>query len=97
MKQDRMEQLLRAAAPAQFDAGFDERVMRRLASMATPHWSATLERQFVRFAPLAAAAVIALAFMNARNTGDRDFVDAALGLPEVSLAAAYAQAFGGEP
>ena len=83
--------LLRANAPDRFEAGFDQRVLARLRaeeqSLAT-----ALQRQFVRIVPLVAAASLLLASFNwwsARAT-QASIVDAALNLPQVNLATAYA-------
>jgi hypothetical protein len=82
------------AAPAEFDAGFSDRVMARLAdtsSRGAPSVSDGLQRAFVRLAPLAAAAVLVLALLNLRSTrsANQPIIERVLGLPAVSIAAAY--------
>jgi hypothetical protein len=86
--------LLRDAAPSTFASGFGDRVRARLAderAQALPH---ALERHFVRIVPLAAAAALLLAAYNwwgARGTSSST-LDAALNLPQVSVASAYSSA-----
>lgn len=83
--------LLRDAAPTAFDAGFSERVQARLIEGRTQSLPHALEHYFVRIVPLAAAAALLLAAFNwwgARGTATSTF-DAALNLPQVSVAAAY--------
>jgi hypothetical protein len=88
---DRLASLLRDAAPTGFDAGFAERVRARLADARVQTLPHALEHHFVRIVPLAAAAALLLAAFNwwaARGTATSTF-DAALNLPQVSVAAAY--------
>ncbi len=88
----RVASLLRDAAPAAFEPGFAERVRARLISQRTQTLPLALERHFVRIVPLAAAAALLLAAFNwwgARGTASST-LDAALNLPQVSVAAAYA-------
>jgi len=83
--------LLRANAPDRFAAGFSERVLARVRNEESS-LAASLQRQFVRIVPLAAAAALLLASFNwwsARST-HTSAIDAALNLPQVSLASAYA-------
>lgn len=80
--------------PVAFDTGFADRVMHRLADaalVATRSWSFGLQTMFWRVAPLAAAAVLVIASMNARSTASstQPFMDRVLGLPTVTIAAAY--------
>jgi hypothetical protein len=86
---DRLTTLLRDSAPSAFEPGFADRVRARLGAAQTlPH---ALERQFLRIVPLAAAAALLLAAFNwwdARGTTSST-LDAALNLPQVSVAAAY--------
>ena len=90
-REEAIAALLRANAPDRFDAGFSERVLTRLRAEETS-LTAALQRQFVRIVPLAAAASLVLAALNwwgARST-HTSVIDAALNLPQVSLATAYA-------
>jgi hypothetical protein len=90
-RDDALSALLRASAPDKFGAGFADRVLTRVraeeASLA-----ATLQRQFVRIVPLAAAAALLLASLNWWNarSAHTSAIDAALNLPQVSIATAYA-------
>jgi hypothetical protein len=82
--------LLRANAPDRFDAGFTQRVLARLHAEEQT-LAAALQRQFLRIVPLVAAASLLLAatnWWNARST-HTSVIDAALNLPQVSLATAY--------
>jgi hypothetical protein len=96
---DPLTALVRDAAPAAFAPGFAERVRARVAAErahALPH---ALERQFLRIVPLAAAATLVLAAYNwwgARDTAS-SALDAALNLPQVTIASAYSSSsmFGG--
>src|SRR5262249_12311694 len=89
---DPLASLVRDATPRAFTPGFAERVRARVAAesaQALPH---ALERHFVRIVPLLAAASLMLAVYNwwsARETAASAF-DAALNLPQVSVASAYA-------
>lgn len=87
----RVESLVRAAAPASFDAGFGDRVLSRLRAGREHSFSNALNRQFRLVVPFAAAAAFLLAAFNwwgARGTSASPF-DAALNLPEVTLSSAY--------
>jgi hypothetical protein len=89
---DRLASLLGDAAPAAFGPGFGDRVRARLIAERAQTLPRALEQQFVRIVPLAAAAALLLAAFNwwgARETSKSTF-DAALNLPQVSIAAAYA-------
>ncbi len=91
-RDDAVGALLRANAPDRFDAGFTDRVLTRLRE--DQSLSAALQRQFVRIVPLAAAASLLLASINwwgGRST-HASVIDAALNLPQVNLATAYASA-----
>ena len=91
---DGLSALLRANAPDRFDAGFSERVLTRLRNEQSS-LAAALQRQFVRIVPLAAAAALLLASFNwwsARST-HTSAIDAALNLPQVNLATAYASTY----
>lgn len=90
----RAARLREMTTPAAFDVGFADRVMARLAQAplhAAPSMPDELQRVFFRLAPLAAAAVLALAAMNLRSTRatDQPILERVLGLPAVTLAAAY--------
>ncbi|HEX3867913.1 MAG TPA: hypothetical protein VHV78_14220 [Gemmatimonadaceae bacterium] len=92
---DSLASLVRAVAPASFDAGFTERVLVRLHAEREASVSRALERQFRRVVPLLAAAALVMAAFNwwsARGTA-RSPIDAALNLPQVSVAAAYDSSF----
>ena len=88
---DPLAALVRGAAPETFDPGFSERVLARLRADREPSLSTTLERQFLKVVPLAAAASLMLAAYNwwgARETA-ASAIDAALNLPQVTLESAY--------
>jgi hypothetical protein len=90
-RDDALSALLRANAPDRFDTGFSQRVFARLHAE-EQSLAAALQRQFVRIVPLAAAASLLLASMNwwsSRST-HASVIDAALNLPQVNLATAYA-------
>jgi hypothetical protein len=83
--------LVRAAAPANFDDGFSDRVLSRLSAGREQAFTNALARQVRFVVPLAAAAAILLAAFNwwgARGTSASPF-DAALNLPAVTLSSAY--------
>ena len=85
--------LLRANVPDRFDPGFSQRVLIRLRAE-EQSLAGALQRQFLRIVPLAAAASLLLASFNwwsARST-HASVIDAALNLPQVNLATAYASA-----
>jgi hypothetical protein len=88
---DPLAALVRSAAPVGFSDGFGDRVRARLEADRTQPVTRALERQFVRIVPLAAAAALLLAGYNwwgARGTATST-IDAALNLPQVTLASAY--------
>ena len=87
----RLARLRRLSGPASFGAGFSERVMSRLA--APRPLALGLERVFLRLAPLAAAAAIIIGAANliSSRASGQPLIDRLLGLPEVSLAAAYSE------
>lgn len=90
-RDDAVGALLRANAPDRFAPGFSQRVLVRLRSDEQSLASA-LQRHFIRIVPLAAAASLLLASFNwwsARST-HASVIDAALSLPQVNLATAYA-------
>lgn len=90
-RETRLENLIRGAAPAAFSAGFEDRVLRRLHADAEIPLSAALERQFKRIVPVAIAASLLFAAYNwwgAHGSG-RSAIEAALNLPQVSIASAY--------
>ena len=88
---DPLDALVRDAAPERFESGFSGRVLARLRADREPSLSTMLERQFVRIVPLAAAASLMLAAYNWWGTREMasSIVDAALNLPQVTLASAY--------
>lgn len=80
--------------PTRFDDGFAERVMRRvsaLPSSTNARYASGISYSFWRIAPLAAAAVLALATANIMNSqsATQPLIDRVLGLPAVTVAAAY--------
>lgn len=84
-------QVVRSARPTGFAPGFRDRVVARLRAEREQSISRALERQFVRIVPLAAAAALLLAAYNvwgARGTAASP-LEAALNLPQVTLATAY--------
>ena len=90
-RDESLSALLRANAPDRFEAGFSGRVLTRVRNEESS-LAAALQRQFVRIVPLAAAAALLLASFNwwsARST-HTSAIDAALNLPQVNLATAYA-------
>lgn len=91
---DPVTMLVRAAAPQAFGSGFRDRVLAGIAERRDTTLGTALERQFIRIVPLAAAATLLLAGYNwwggRANAGST--LDAALNLPQVTLATAYAPA-----
>jgi hypothetical protein len=101
-RDEELEHLLRDAAPDHFAEGFRERVVARAARhpgvVGRIHprgveltFSEILERQFMRIVPILAAASILLgvySWWGGRGTSD-SILDAALRLPQVSIAAVY--------
>jgi hypothetical protein len=88
---DATVQLVRSARPTSFAAGFGDRVAARLTAEREQSLTRSLERQFVRIVPLVAAASLMLAAYNwwgARGTSASP-IDAALNLPQITLATAY--------
>jgi hypothetical protein len=89
----RVEAMLRDARQDAFAPGFAYRVMRRVRDERQAPgaaFAAAMQRQFLRLAPLAAAALVALAGWNLRSADARQTpVEAALGLPAVTLDAAW--------
>ena len=89
----RVEAMLRETRQEAFAPGFAYRVMRRVRDegMApAAAFAAAMQRQFVRLVPLAAAVLVALAGWNLRTADARQTpVEAALGLPAVTLDAAW--------
>lgn len=85
----RMARLRQQAGPVAFEAGFADRVMARLERQAS--LTDGLQAVFLRLAPLAAAAVLALGTVNMMNTraSGQPFLDRVLQLQAVNLAAAY--------
>jgi len=95
---DPLAQLVRAAAPRGFGPDFRQSVLSSLGARRESALVSALERQFVRIVPLAAAATLLLAGYNwwGARESSASTLDAALNLPRVTLAAAYAptQLFG---
>ncbi len=88
--QDRVGRILGQGAVRSFGPGFSDRVMARLGSSRVAPLNAGLERWFVRLVPVALAAAAVLAALNLRQgSAGQSKVDAMLGLPAVTLAAAY--------
>ncbi|HEX7051854.1 MAG TPA: hypothetical protein VF188_16730 [Longimicrobiales bacterium] len=93
----RVEAVLGESRAQAFAPGFALRVQQRLrgeaagAAAPAPPLFPSLKRQFLRLAPIAAAAVLVLAIHNVVSADERrqSLVDAALGLPPVTLDAAY--------
>lgn len=86
--------MLRAESRTQFGPGFADRVMRRIAEQRQPVFADVLASMFGR---IAAAALILILLVGATTVWrartsqpGRSPLDVALGLPEVSLEAAYA-------
>ena len=91
MEQDRTATLVHEAAPTHFEAGFSTRVLDRVRAQRETRLGSSLERQFVRIVPLAAAATIFLAAFNwwGGHESATSAIDAALNLPQVTLSSAY--------
>ncbi len=91
---DPLALLVRAAAPRAFSSGFRDRVLAGIGARREASLGSALERQFIRIVPIAAAVTLLLAGYNwwgGRQTAASP-LDAALNLPGVTLAAAYAPA-----
>ncbi|HVX41333.1 MAG TPA: hypothetical protein VHB25_17345 [Gemmatimonadaceae bacterium] len=90
-RESELAALVREHADRRFEPGFGERVLARLAHERASSMSSALQRQFIRIVPLAAAAALALAGYNlwAGRRAGAGSLDAVLGLPQVTLAAAY--------
>jgi hypothetical protein len=89
--EDGIAALVRDAALHHFDAGFTDRVLERVRSQREAPLLLSLQRQFVRIVPLAAAATILLAAYNwwGGHESAASAIDAALNLPQVTLSSAY--------
>lgn len=96
----RMLSLRTRVEPVAFDAGFADRVMRRVAEGGTrapvrtirvATMTDSLQRMFARLAPLAAAATLLVGVMNVVGTraSGQPLLERVLGLPAVTVAAAY--------
>jgi glycine/D-amino acid oxidase-like deaminating enzyme len=87
--EQRMARVRHLAGPASFRPGFSGRVMARLA--APRPMAEGLQAVLLRLAPLAAAAAIILGAANliSSRASGQPLIDRLLGLPEVTLAAAY--------
>jgi len=91
---DPLAALARDAAPTRFADGFTDRVLERVRASREVPLVASLERQFLRIVPLAAAATILLATYNwwGGRDSSRSAIEAALNLPQVTLSSAYSAA-----
>ena len=88
--EERVGRALSQGAVRAFGPGFGDRVMTRLGSSRVAPLNGGLERWFVRLVPVALAAAAVLAAINLRHGGaGQTKVEAMLGLPVVTLAAAY--------
>jgi hypothetical protein len=89
---DALSSVVRDAAPVAFAPGFGDRVRARLAAERAQTLPHALERQFLKIVPLAAAAALLLAAYNwwGARASSASALDAALGLPQVTIASAYA-------
>jgi hypothetical protein len=85
------ENIVRAAAPGAFGAGFTDRVMQRVDRERELRLSDVLEKQLRRIVPIAAAAALLLAGYNWWGTRDsgRSALERALNLPQVTIASAF--------
>ena len=84
-----LERLFRAQRAEAFAPGFSDRVMARLAQRPVVTLDSSMQRYFAWLTPALVAAILMLAVLNMRAAG-RTGVSAALGLPQVSIASAYA-------
>lgn len=84
----RVEAALRASRAESFGPGFSDRVMARLA-LAPASLGKSMQHYFMWMTPALIAAILLLAFLNIRSAGQAS-VGAALGLPQVTIATAYA-------
>ncbi len=88
--EEKIGRILEQGAVRSFGPGFADRVMGRLSTTRSIPLSTGLERSFLRLVPLALAAAAVLAALNLRQSSQgQTNVDAILGLPAVTLAAAY--------
>jgi hypothetical protein len=85
----RIEAVLRAQRADAFAPGFSDRVMARLARAPRLTLGTSMQRYFAWMTPALVAAILLLAVLNMRAAGQTG-VGAALGLPQVSVAVAYA-------
>jgi hypothetical protein len=85
----RIEAVLRAHRAEAFAPGFSDRVMARLVRAPVLTLGTSLQRYFAWMTPALVAAILLLAVLNMRAVG-RASVGAALGLPQVTIVAAYA-------
>jgi len=85
----RVARLRQQAGSLSFEEGFTDRVMGRLSAQRP--LSEGLERAFGRLVPFAAAAALLLGAINLLSTrsSGQPVVERFLGLPEVTLSAAY--------
>jgi hypothetical protein len=84
--------MVRAARRDRFAPGFADRVMDRLRETTVLSLGARMQRPFRWLVPAAVAAILFLGFLNIRAAGATGVgtLDAALGLPHVTLSSAYA-------
>ena len=88
--EEEIGQLVADGAVRSFGPGFTNRVMARLDRSPVVAVRAGLERYFLRLAPVALALAAILAAINLRHAGrGQKPIDAALGLPAATIAAAY--------
>ena len=91
---DDIERLVRDALAENrrdsFDAGFADRAVARWrASQNQPSIGTLIAGRFAKLTPLAAAAVIALAFYNVRSSESSSTIDRLIGLTPVTIESAY--------
>jgi hypothetical protein len=95
MTDDRWQRALQGNRASAFEPGFADRVMARVRAESEPAGlGAVLQRQFLRLAPAAFALLLMFSMRNLLSSDRRD-LNAALGLPTVTLEAAYALQLGG--
>lgn len=85
----RLDVVLRASRADAFASGFSDRVMARLGRAPVVTLGKTMQRYFAWMTPALVAAILMLAVLNMRAAG-RASVGAALGLPQVTIATAFA-------
>ncbi len=88
MRDDEIEQTLRATRADRFAPGFAGRVVQR-ARLQQQSLGTVLQRYFIWMVPAAVTAIALLAMHNAQTSGTRKGIDAVLALQPVTLDAAY--------